>query len=91
MVFMTDKDRDRQAKIKASHSQREAVINSDKLISKAKALFEKGQMIDERDLEVTRTHFKQILFALKSRTDIDILTIYRGRETIGWILADEIL
>ena len=89
--MLSDRDRERQAKIKAAHSQKEAVINSDKLISKAKALFEKGQMIDERDLNITRDHFKRVLFALKSRTDIDVLTVYRGRTTIGWILADEVL
>jgi len=34
---------------------------------------------------------KYALITLKSEYELDILTLSRGRATVGWILAEEIL
>lgn len=76
---------------KEDRSYRPDVIRFESLINRTHEAFKKGQLIDERDVGVDRKQFKNIITALKDRKKIDVLTVYRGNKTIGWILADEVL
>lgn len=56
--------------------------------------FKKGQLLDSMDFEasgISAGGVKYALMTLKSEYELDILTLSRGRATVGWILAEEIL
>ncbi len=91
MDLMTEKERQTQQKIIEAHSHRKEVVHFENLINKTYELLKKGQLIDERDIGITRRQFKSVIFSLKDRRQADVLTVYRGTKTIGWILADEVL
>lgn len=61
------------------------------LVQKIIRMLGKNQILSEKDLGISRQKMKTIISALRKDHQIDVLTINRGRQTIGWILADEVL
>ena len=69
----------------------EAHIAHRKLVSKAIKMLEDKKLINEKDLRINRMTFKTIMTTIRHERGLDVLTINRGRRTIGWILASEVL
>lgn len=61
------------------------------LISKAISILERGDVVSDDDLEVYRTQMITIINTIKKDRGFDVITLNRGRQTIGWILASEVL
>lgn len=91
MDFMTKKERETRVKIIEAHSHREEVKRFAKQINDTYELLNSGFVVDESSIGVERGQFKRVIVGLKERYEVDVLTINRGRQTLGWILAKEIL
>lgn len=68
-----------------------AHVEHQRLISKAIKMLEDKKIINEKDLRINRMTFKTIMATIRHERGLDVLTINRGRRTIGWILASEVL
>jgi len=62
-----------------------------KLVSKTIMLLGKKQIVSEKDIGIDRQNMKTIITTLRKDYQMDVLTINRGRQTIGWTLADKVL
>lgn len=74
------------------HKNRDASLH--KKLEAMREKFKKGQLLDRMDFEasgISAGGVKYALMTLKSEYELDILTLSRGRATVGWILAEEIL
>lgn len=60
-------------------------------VSKTIMLLGKKQIVSEKDIGIDRQNMKTIITTLRKDYRIDVLTINRGRQTIGWMLASEVL
>lgn len=61
------------------------------LIKKAIDMLSKGKMINAKSLGVYQIKMKTIIMTIRKDHGLDILTVNRGRVTIGWVLASEFL
>lgn len=66
-------------------------IAHQKLVSKAIKMLADKKLINEKNLGVNRVKLQTILATIRHERGLDVLTINRGRRTIGWILASEVL
>lgn len=69
----------------------ETHIAHQKLVDKATKMLVDQKLINEKDLGINRMKFKTIMATIRHERGLDVLTINRGRRTIGWILASEVL
>lgn len=85
-----DAQRAANQKRRAAIVKRPTAINKAKNIAKMVELFENGQVVNESKLprKLDRMTMKSHIKFLKENTTLDIITINRGRKTIGWILSD---
>ena len=61
------------------------------LVSKKIMLLGKKQVVSEKDIGIDRQNMKTIITTLRKDYRVDVLTVNRGRQTIGWLLASEVL
>lgn len=89
-IMSADAQRAANQKRRAAIAKRPTAINKAKNIAKMVELFENGQVVNESKLprKLDRMTMKSHIKFLKENTTLDIITINRGRKTIGWILSD---
>lgn len=62
-----------------------------RIVEKTVILLSKKPIVSEKDIGIDRQNMKTIITTLRKDYQMDVLTINRGRQTIGWTLADKVL